>query len=76
MFDAGTAGIIVGVLLVFLLTTGVHIGVALGLTGFLGILLSINPQAALAQLATVPFSTTNSFSLAVIPLFILMGALA
>lgn len=76
MFDAGTAGIIVGVLLVFLLTIGVHIGVALGLTGFLGILLSINPQAALAQLATVPFSTTNSFSLAVIPLFILMGALA
>jgi len=76
MLDAGTAGLIVGALLVVMLTVGVHIGVALGLTGFLGILLAINPQAALAQLATVPFSTTNSFTLAVIPLFILMGALA
>ncbi len=76
MVDAGTAGLIVGALLVFMLTVGVHIGVALGLSGFLGILLAINPQAALAQLATVPFSTTNSFTLAVIPLFILMGALA
>lgn len=76
MLDAATAGLIVGVMLIVLLTVGVHIGVALGLTGFIGILLSINLEAALAQLATVPFSTTNSFSLAVIPLFILMGALA
>ena len=76
MLDAGTAGLIVGVVLFFMLTVGVHIGVALGLSGLLGIFLAINPQAALAQLATVPFSTTNSFNLAVIPLFILMGALA
>ncbi len=76
MLDAGTVGIIVAALLTFMLVMGVHIGVALGLSGFLGILLAINPQAALAQLATVPFSTTNSFTLAVIPLFVLMGALA
>ncbi|WP_420394302.1 TRAP transporter large permease [Acuticoccus sp.] len=76
MLDVSTTGVLVGILLVVLLAVGVHIGVALGLTGFLGILLAINPQAALAQLATVPFSTTNSFTLAVIPLFILMGALA
>jgi C4-dicarboxylate transporter DctM subunit len=76
MIDVGTAGIIVGALLIFMLTFGVHIGVALGLSGFAGILMSINPQAALAQVATIPFSTTNSFTLAVIPLFILMGALA
>ncbi len=38
--------------------------------------LSVGPNAAWAQLATVPFSTTNSFTLAVIPLFILMGTLA
>lgn len=76
MLDAGTAGMVVGALLIFMLTFGVNIGVALGLAGFTGILLAINPQAALAQVATVPFSTTNSFTLAVIPLFILMGALA
>jgi len=76
MFDPATAGIIVAIMLFFLLSTGVHIGVGLGLSGFVGILITINERAALAQLATVPFSTTNSFTLAVIPLFILMGALA
>ncbi|MEM1431341.1 MAG: TRAP transporter large permease [Pseudomonadota bacterium] len=76
MLDPGTAGLIVAGMLFVMLTVGVHIGVALGLSGFVGIYLSINERAALAQVATVPFSTTNSFTLAVIPLFILMGALA
>jgi tripartite ATP-independent transporter DctM subunit len=76
MLDPATAGLIVAAMLVFMLVCGVNIGVGLGLSGFTGILLSINERAALAQVATVPFSTTNSFTLAVIPLFILMGALA
>ena len=76
MLDPATAGILVGVLLAVMLAIGIHIGVALGLGGILGIYLSINPEAAWAQLATVPFSTTNAFNLAVIPLFILMGSLA
>ena len=76
MLDPATAGIIVGLLLAVMLAIGIHIGVALGLGGILGIYLSISPEAAWAQLATVPFSTTNAFNLAVIPLFILMGSLA
>ena len=76
MFDPATAGVIVACILVFLLITGTHIGVGLGISGFIGILITINERAAFAQVATVPFSTTNSFTLAVIPLFILMGALA
>ncbi len=76
MFDPATAGVIVACILVFLLITGTHIGVGLGLSGFIGILITINERAAFAQVATVPFSTTNSFTLAVIPLFILMGSLA
>ncbi|RDC75229.1 TRAP transporter large permease [Rhodovulum sp. 12E13] len=76
MLDPATTGLIVAAMLVFMLVCGVNIGVGLGLSGFTGILLSINDRAALAQVATVPFSTTNSFTLAVIPLFILMGALA
>ena len=76
MFDPATAGIIVACILVFLLMTGTHIGVGLGISGFIGILITINERAAFAQVATVPFSTTNSFTLAVIPLFILMGSLA
>ena len=76
MFDAATAGVIVAVLLFLMLGMGVHIGVALGLAGFLGIWMTIGIDAAMAQVAMVPFNTTNSFTLAVIPLFILMGALA
>jgi C4-dicarboxylate transporter, DctM subunit len=76
MLDPATTGILVGVLLIFFLAVGVHIGVALGLGGILGMYLAIGPDAAWAQLATIPFSTTNEFTLAVIPLFILMGSLA
>ena len=76
MVDPATAGVIVACILVFLLITGTHIGVGLGISGFIGILITINERAAFAQVATVPFSTTNSFTLAVIPLFILMGSLA
>ena len=69
-------GVIVLSLLLIWLALGVHIGVALGLGGFLGIYLSVGPDAAFAQIAAVPFGTINSFSLAVIPLFILMGSFA
>jgi C4-dicarboxylate transporter DctM subunit len=76
MLDPATTGIIVTALLVVLLAAGVHIGISLGLGGILGIYLAIGPNAAWAQLATIPFSTTNNYDLAVIPLFILMGSLA
>ena len=76
MLETGTTGIIVLVTLFFMLGVGVHIGVALGLCGIIGTFLAIGPDAAWAHLATIPFSTTNSFTLAVIPLFILMGSLA
>src|SRR4051812_31362195 len=70
------AGYIVVSLLIVWLALGVHIGVALGLAGFIGIYLTVGPDAAAAQLAAIPFSTTNNFALAVIPLFILMGSFA
>lgn len=76
MFDASTAGLIAVTVMMLLLVSGAHIGVSLGLGGLLGMSLAIGSGPALAQLATVPFSTSNSFTLAVIPLFILMGALA
>jgi tripartite ATP-independent transporter DctM subunit len=76
VLDPVTTGFIVAGVLFTLLALGVHIGISLGLGGILGIYLAIGPDAAWAQLATIPFSTTNSFDLAVIPLFILMGSLA
>ena len=76
MLDPATVGVLVAIALAVMLGSGVHIGVALGLAGVWGTFLAIGPDAAWAQLATIPFSTTNSFTLAVIPLFILMGSLA
>src|SRR5438067_462092 len=76
MLTTEVAGYIVVSLLIVWLALGVHIGVALGLAGFLGIYLTVGLDAASAQLAAIPFSTTNNFALAVIPLFILMGSFA
>jgi C4-dicarboxylate transporter DctM subunit len=76
MMEPALAGFIVMFVMFGMLGMGVHIGVALGLCGTLGTLLVIGTDAAWAQLATIPFSTTNSFTLAVIPLFILMGSLS
>ena len=76
MLDPITAAFIVISVVAILLISGAHIGISLGLGGLLGMSLTIGTGAAMAQLATVPFSTTNSFTLAVIPLFILMGSLA
>ena len=76
MLDPASAALIAIALVTILLVSGAHISVGMGLGGLLGMYLTVGPDGALAQLATVPFSTTNSFTLAVIPLFILMGALA
>lgn len=76
MLDPVTAALIVVGVIAILLISGAHIGVSLGLGGLLGIYLTIGSFGAMAQLTTVPFSTTNSFTLAVIPLFILMGSMA
>lgn len=76
MFDPATAAMAAVALVTVLLISGAHIGVAMGLGGILGIYMANGWFAAMAQLATVPFSTVNSFTLAVIPLFILMGSMA
>ena len=49
-------GVIVVSLLLVWLALGAHIGVALGLAGFLGIYLSVGPDAAFAQISAVPFT--------------------
>lgn len=76
LFDPATAAIIALALVFVLMIGGVHIGVALGLGGILGMYLSIGLDTALAQVSTVPFASVNNFTLAVIPLFILMGSFA
>ena len=59
--------------LLFLLFSGIHIGLAMGVVGFLGIAYVNSLGAGLMVLKTVPFTTFSSYGLSVVPLFILMG---
>ena len=62
----------VGVLILFLFT-GLHIGIGMGLIGFLGLYYLVGWDGALGVLTNVPYSSWASFDLSVVPLFILMG---
>ena len=66
-------GIIVFLILIFL---GMNIGLALMVVGMTGYALAVSPAAALGVLRTLPATQAGSYSLMVIPLFILMGNLA
>ena len=59
-----------------LLALGMHIGTALAIGGFVGMIMFRGMDAALAELKTVPWGTAASYSFSVIPLFILMGNFA
>lgn len=70
----GIIGIVVFLILIF---KGMNIGLALLLVGFAGYAAVLkNPTAAFAQLRTDPVTTASSYSLIVVPLFILMGNFA
>jgi C4-dicarboxylate transporter, DctM subunit len=57
-----------------LLFLGVHIGLALAITGAIGIVLVTGTiQAGLGVLKTSPFFTGSGYTFAVLPMFILMG---
>ncbi|HWU41589.1 MAG TPA: TRAP transporter large permease subunit, partial [Candidatus Acidoferrum sp.] len=62
--------------MVALLFTGISVGVAMALVGFLGFAMLSGFTPALGLLATVPYSTVASYTLSVIPLFILMGEMS
>ncbi|MBQ9931850.1 MAG: TRAP transporter large permease [Firmicutes bacterium] len=66
-------GIAVFLVLLFL---GLHIGLSMAVVGFLGFALVRGFPAAFSLLKTTPFTTCASFSLSVIPLFVLMGQFA
>lgn len=69
-----TIGYIGIAVLVILLFSGVHIGVVMGVIGFLGIASISGWDGAFAVLRTVPFTTFANYGMSVVPLFILMGA--
>ena len=74
--DPMIVGIIGLAVLIVLLFSGLQIGIAMGLVGFVGFALLIGFEPALGLLKTVPYTTFAHYSLSVIPLFILMGTFA
>lgn len=68
---------VLGIMLLFVfLALRMHIGVALALIGFGGISIIIDLDVGLNLLGMVPWSEGSSYTLSVIPLFILMGQFA
>ena len=66
-----------GVILLFLfLGLGVPVAVAMGVVGICGMYFGIGELFVIGQLRTLPFAIVNSYGLAVVPLFVLMGVLA
>lgn len=68
---------ILGVIFLFILILlRMHIGVALGIVGLIGIAVLTNVDSALVKLANTAYSQTSLYIMSVIPVFLLMGELA
>jgi C4-dicarboxylate transporter DctM subunit len=68
-----TIGLIGFVVLFSLLALGVPIGAGMALVGFAGVWFVTSDVAAFTKLALVPFQVATDYSLAVLPLFVLMA---
>lgn len=73
-----TTFIVAAVLVMFLgfLAVRMHVGLALALAGGIGVVLIRGFDAASSTIAATPYAASASYSLTIIPLFILMGVLA
>lgn len=68
---------ILGILAMFiLLALGMYIGMAMALIGFLGLCVIVGVDAGINILGITPLAEGSSYTLSVIPLFVLMGQLA
>lgn len=73
----GTIVAIVGTVgMLALLVAGIPVGLALGLTGFLGLAGIGGLDLALVQLQSLPYNLANDYAFAVVPTFVFMGNLA
>lgn len=60
------------VVLVLFMATGVPVAIGMGIIGAIGTAIFVSP-AALAQIASIAYSQSGNFILAVVPMFVLMG---
>ncbi|MCK9230970.1 MAG: TRAP transporter large permease [Syntrophales bacterium] len=76
MVDPFIAVIISVPVILLMLAVGIPVFVVLGLTGFLGCAMVSDWNQALLSLKTFPYTTTASYLMVVVPLFIIMGHFA
>ena len=74
--DSTLLSILILVFMFVLLFCGMPIGFAMGLAAFVGTLLLIDLQAALALLGQTAYDTAVTYNLSVVPMFVLMGYIA
>lgn len=74
--DFSVIGYLCIALLFFGLAVGVPVGVALGASGIVGMLLGPGTAFLAGQLSSLPYAVTGNYAYAVLPLFVLMGVLA
>ncbi len=68
---------ILGIVLMFiLLALGMYIGMAMALVGFLGLCVLVGWESGASILGMTPLAEGSSYTLSVIPLFVLMGQFA
>ena len=73
MMSPELIGLLGIVFLLVLVAFRMWIGVAMGIVGFLGLIILRNMNVALGSVAQVPFANLNNYALTVIPMFALMG---
>lgn len=74
--DNGPLVIAIVLLLLALIATRMPVAFALGLSGAVGLLLLRDDKYASSMLGSIPFDNTATFTLTVVPMFILMGMFA
>jgi tripartite ATP-independent transporter DctM subunit len=74
--DPVVAGIVGIVILIILFILGMPVGFAMAFVGFAGFSYLVSPSAGLGLLARDVFTNLSSYSLTVIPMFLLMGSIA
>ena len=71
-----TIGLVALAVVLLLFLTGIELGFAMALVGFLGFAVLVSTKAALNLLAKDFFDVFASYGFTVIPLFVLMGQIA
>ena len=76
MFDPLTIGAIAIAVMLGLAALGVPVGIAMGSVAIVGLWVTGGPSFALGVLTNLPFATASDYAFVVIPMFVLMGAIA